>query len=162
MNFARELVDSAAADRPALVALGRDGSRREIAFGEVADRSARFAAALAGQGVGRGDVVMTIVGNRPEWVYAMVAIWRLGAVAQPCIEQLRPRDLRARMELVDPRAVVVDERDAAVVEESGFDGPVLVVPDERHFEAEPAPAVPEVNTISAGSAAPRSAAPIRR
>ena len=33
--------------------------------------------------------------------------------------------------------VVADERDASVVEESGFDGPVLVVPDERHFEAEP-------------------------
>jgi acyl-coenzyme A synthetase/AMP-(fatty) acid ligase len=140
VNFARDVVDAAEPERPALVALSRDGGRSEIAFAEVADRSARLAGTLAARGVGRGDVVMTLVGNRPEWVYAMVAIWRLGAVAQPCIEQLRPRDLRARMELVDPRAVVVDERDAAVVEESGFDGPVLVVPDERHFEAEPAPA----------------------
>ncbi|MBN1530598.1 MAG: AMP-binding protein, partial [Thermoleophilaceae bacterium] len=140
MNFARDVVDAAEPGRPALLTLARDGERREIAFAEVADRSARLAGALAARGVGRGDVVMTLVGNRPEWVYAMVAVWRLGAVAQPCIEQLRPRDLRARMELVDPRAVVVDERDASVVEESGFDGPVLVVPDERHFEADPAPA----------------------
>ena len=78
----------------------------------MADRSARLAGALAGAGVGRGDVVMTLVGNRPEWVYAMVAFWRLGAVAQPCTEQLRPRDLRARMDAVEPRAVVADERDA--------------------------------------------------
>ena len=34
---------------------------------------------------------MTLVGNRPEWAYAMVACWRLGAVAQPCTEQLRAR-----------------------------------------------------------------------
>ena len=47
---------------------------------------------------------MTLIGNRPEWVYAMVACWWLGAVAQPCTEQLRPADLRARMDKVEPRA----------------------------------------------------------
>ena len=70
----------------------------------------------------------------------MVAAWRLGAVAQPCTEQLRARDLRARMEAVEPRVVVADERDAAVVAEAGFDGPVLTVPDERLYAGEPAPA----------------------
>jgi acyl-coenzyme A synthetase/AMP-(fatty) acid ligase len=140
VNFARDVVDAAEPARPALLALGRDGGRADIAFAEVADRSARLAGTLAAGGVGRGDVVMTLVGNRPEWVYAMLAIWRLGAVAQPCIEQLRARDLRARMDVVGPRAVVVDERDAGVVEGAGFDGPVLVVPDERLYEADPAPA----------------------
>jgi acetyl-CoA synthetase len=140
VNFAREVVDAADPARPALVALARDGGRREISFGEVADRSARLAGALAARGVGRGDVVMTLIGNRPEWVYAMVACWRLGAVAQPCTEQLRPADLRARVEAVGPRAFVADERDAGLVDEAGFDGPVLIVPDEALFEAEPAPA----------------------
>ena len=116
----------------------RDGERREISFGEVADRSARLAGALAARGVGRGDVVMTVVGNRPEWAYAMLACWRLGAVAQPCTEQLRPADLRARMEMVDPRAVVADARDLELVTASGFDGPVLAVPDEALFDATPA------------------------
>ena len=64
---------------------------------------------------------MTMVGNRPEWVYAMVAAWRIGAVAQPCTEQLRPADLRARMEAVRPRVVVADERDADTVAASGFE-----------------------------------------
>ena len=140
MNFAREVVDRADPARPALLALARDGARREISFAEVADRSARLAGALAARGVGRGHVVMTLVGNRPEWVYAMVAAWRLGAVAQPCTEQLRARDLRARMEAVEPRVVVADERDAAVVAEAGFDGTVLSVPDERLYAGAPAPA----------------------
>ena len=73
--------------RPALVAIGRDGERCEISFGEVADRSARPAGALAASGVGPGDVVMTVIGNRPEWAYAMVACWRSGR-AQPRTEQL--------------------------------------------------------------------------
>jgi acyl-coenzyme A synthetase/AMP-(fatty) acid ligase len=140
VNFAREVVDAADPGRAALVALAADGSRREIAFGELADRSARLAGHLAGQGVRRGDVVMTIVGNRPEWVEAMVACFRLGAVALPCTEQLRPADLRRRMDAVEPRMVVADERDAATVEQAGFDGPVVRVPDERLYEAPAAPA----------------------
>jgi acyl-coenzyme A synthetase/AMP-(fatty) acid ligase len=140
VNFARDVVDAADPRRPALVALAADGARREIGFGEVADRSARLAGALAGRGVARGDAVMTLIGNRPEWVYAMVACWRLGAVAQPCTEQLRPADLRARMDKVEPRAIVADARDADLVAEAGFAGPVLVVPDDRVFESEPAPA----------------------
>jgi acetyl-CoA synthetase len=140
VNFARDVVDGADPAQLALISIARDGARSEISFGEVADRSARFAGALAARGVRRGDVVMTLVGNRPEWVYAMVAAWRLGAIAQPCTEQLRPADLRARVDEVSPAAFVADERDAALVAEAGFDGPLLVVPDERLYEAEPAPA----------------------
>ncbi len=141
MSFVAELVDAAEPSRLALVAIGRDGERREIPFGEVADRSARMAGALAAAGVESGDVVMTVVGNRPEWAYALLACWRLGAVAQPCAEQLRPADLRARMEKVEPAAVVADERDLDVVAAGGFDGPVLAVQDERLFAHDPLPAV---------------------
>src|SRR3954468_21499839 len=141
MNFALDVVESAPPESPAMIALGRDGTRTEISFGEVADRSARLAGTLAARGVQRGDVVMTVVGNRPEWVYAMVACFRSGAVALPCTEQLRPKDLRARMDKVEPRAVIVDERDLPTVEETGYSGEVLVVPDERLFDAEPHPAL---------------------
>jgi acyl-coenzyme A synthetase/AMP-(fatty) acid ligase len=139
VNFARDVVDGADPAQLALISIARDGARSEIAFGAVADRSARLAGALAARGVRGGDVVMTLVGNRPEWVYAMVAAWRLGAIAQPCTEQLRPADLRARIDKVSPAAFVADERDAQLVTEAGFDGPVLVVPDERLYDAEPAP-----------------------
>jgi acetyl-CoA synthetase len=140
MSFVGEVVDAADPSGLALVELARDGNRREIAFGEVAYRSAGLAGALAARGVGRGDVVMTVIGNRPEWAYAMLACWRIGAVAQPCAEQLRPADLRARMEKVEPRAVVADVRDVELVSAAGFDGPVLAVPDDTLYEAEAPPA----------------------
>jgi acyl-coenzyme A synthetase/AMP-(fatty) acid ligase len=140
MNFVRGVVDAADPSRLALVAVSREGERREIRFGEVADRTARLAGTLASTGVGRGDVVMTMVGNTPDWAYAMLACWRIGAVAQPCTEQLRPADLRARMEKVEPRTVVVDRRDLELVTETGFDGPLLVVPDAQLYAADPAPA----------------------
>src|SRR5689334_19368385 len=158
MNFSRDVVDGAPAESPAMIALGRDGTRTEVTFGEVADRSARLAGTLASRGVGRGDVVMTVIGNRPEWVYAMVACFRIGAVVLPCTEQLRPKDLRARMDKVEPRAIVVDERDLGTVEETGFDGPILVIPDGRLYESAPAPAVdlsptdPALITFTSGTA----------
>jgi acyl-coenzyme A synthetase/AMP-(fatty) acid ligase len=140
MSFVAEVVDAAEPSRPALVAIAGDGGRREISFGEVADRSARLAGALLARGVGRGDVVMTVVGSRPEWAYAMLGCWRIGAAALPCSEQLRPADLRMRLDKVGPRAVVADARDLDLVASAGFDGPVLAVPDESLFEAAPAPA----------------------
>ena len=121
-GFVADIVDAADSARPALVCISADGERSEVRFGELADRSARLAGALAARGVGRGDVVMTVLGNRPEWAYTMLACWRLGAVAQPCTEQLRPADLRARIELVAPRAVVADQRDLDLVGATGFDG----------------------------------------
>src|SRR3954470_21590646 len=141
MNFAVEVVDAAPAERLALVELARDGARREWSFGEVAEHSSRLAGTLAARGVGKGDVVMTVIGNRPEWVYAMVACFRIGAVALPCTQQLRPKDLRARIAVVEPRLVVTDARDLEAVEGSGFDGPVLAIPDESLFDSAPARAV---------------------
>jgi len=140
MNFARDVIDAAPPRDRAVVALGRDGSRRELSFGEVSERAARLAGTLAARGIGQGDVVMTVVGSRPEWVLAMLACFRLGAVALPCTEQLRAADLRLRMDAVEPRLVIADERDAATVEEAGFEGELIRVPDDGLFEGAPAPA----------------------
>ena len=140
------------------MALTESGSRREISFGELSDRSARVAGALAAHGVARGDVVMTVIGNRPEWVEAMVACFRIGAVALPCTEQLRPKDLCARMDLAEPRLVVADERNAEAVQEAGFTGPVLTIPDESIYNEPPAPAEdlgpddPALITFTSGTA----------
>src|SRR5581483_12427091 len=89
MNFSRDVVDQAPPNGLALLELGRNGTRREWTFNEVADKSARLAGALSAHGVTRGDVVMTLIGNRPEWVFAMVACFRLGAAVLSCNEQLR-------------------------------------------------------------------------
>jgi acyl-coenzyme A synthetase/AMP-(fatty) acid ligase len=141
VNFASDVVDAAPPDRRALIALERDGSRAEISFGEVSERSAGMAGALAARGVRRGDVVMTMIGNRPEWVYAMVACFRIGAVALPSTEQLRPKDLRARFDRIEPRVVVADQRNLDTLAASGFGGDVVTVPDDRLYDFPRAPAV---------------------
>ena len=158
MNFATEVVGAVSPSRTALVALSADRSRRQLSFGEVSERSARLAGKLTEQGAARGSVVMTVIGNRPEWVETMIACFRIGAIALPCTEQLRPKDLRERMDLTEPRLVVADERDADAVREAGFDGPLLTIPDESLYEAAPAPAEdlaaddPALITFTSGTA----------
>ena len=139
MNFARDLVDAADPARLALVALDRDGGRCEWSFGEVSERSAALAGALAARGVGRGDVVLTLVGNRPEWVLTMVACFRIGAVVLPCTEQLRARDLRLRLDVAKPAVIVCDARNRGELDAAAPDCPVLTIPDEALYAAAPAP-----------------------
>jgi len=141
VNFARDVVDAAPPDRLALVELAHDGTRREWSFGEVADRAARLAGTFAAHGVRRGDVVMTLIGNRPDWVCAMVACFRVGAVVLPCTEQLRAKDLRLRLDAAQPALVLADERNAAELGAAEPSCPVLTIPDEALYAAEPAPAV---------------------
>ncbi len=144
MNFARDVLDRLPPDQLALLELAHDGRRREWSFGEVSARSARLAGALARRGVGRGDVVMTLIGNRPEWVLSMCACFRLGAVVLSCTEQLRAKDLRLRLAVARPRLVLADERNRVELEAAlggNSDTEVALVPDESLFEAPPAPAV---------------------
>jgi acyl-coenzyme A synthetase/AMP-(fatty) acid ligase len=139
MNFAREIAAANPPECRALVELTRAGDRREWTFGEVDDRSARMAGAFARLGIGPGDVVMTLIGNRPEWVFAMVACFRIGAVVLPCTEQLRAKDLRLRIDAVDPALIVADERNRAELEAAQPACAVVLVPDERLYAGEPAP-----------------------
>jgi acetyl-CoA synthetase len=144
VNFARDVVEAAPPGRRALVALDRDGGRREWAMGELAEDARAIAARFHALGLGRGDVVLTLLGNTPEWVLTMVACFRQGLVVLPCTEQLRSNDLRFRLKVSEPTLVVCAERNAQVLEAAGWTGPTLWAPFERGLPetaaAPPAPA----------------------
>ena len=140
MNFGLNVLEPLPHDGQILVSIDTNGARREWTAGEIADSSARLAGALAERGVARGDVVLTLIGNRPEWVLALMACWRIGAVALPCNEQLRGKDLAVRIAAVPPRLVIADERDLETVRAAGYEGDLVTVPDESLFAGAPAPA----------------------
>ncbi len=110
MNFIEDVVEGFPAARPALIEVDAEGSRRVHHFGELFARSAGLSGAFAARGVERGDVVMTLVGSRVEWVLALLACWRMGAVALPCNPQLRRKDLELRARAAGPKLAVGEPR----------------------------------------------------
>jgi len=108
VNFI-ELMEDSPASRLGVVAVDAQGSRRDWHFGELIACSAGLSGAFAARGVKRGDVVMTLVGNRIEWVLALLACWRMGAVALPCSTMLRRQDLALRVAAADPKLCVGED-----------------------------------------------------
>jgi acyl-coenzyme A synthetase/AMP-(fatty) acid ligase len=116
-----------------LIALDERG-RREYSAAEL--EAAAAALALPAE---RGDVVLTLVGNRVEWVVTMLACFRHGFVALPCNEQLRAKDLRMRIDATRPVVIVAHERNREVIDAAGWDGPVVWAPFVPGEAAAPAP-----------------------
>ncbi len=97
------------ASRLGIVVVDAAGNRRDWHFGELIARSAGLSGAFAARGVKRGDVVMTLVGNRIEWALTLLACWRMGAIALPCSPQLRRHDLELRAAAAAPALCVTAE-----------------------------------------------------
>lgn len=137
MNFV-ELMEGSPASRLGIVAIDAEGNRRDWYFGELIACSAGLSGAFAARGVERGDVVMTLVGNRVEWVLSLLACWRMGAVALPCSTQLRRHDLEVRVAAADPKLCVGEEELLAEmpdgVEAMGMDGVAAVLDEDRPQE----------------------------
>jgi acyl-coenzyme A synthetase/AMP-(fatty) acid ligase len=109
VNLIEDLMERSPASRLGIVAVDAEANRRDWYFGELIARSAGLSGAFAARGVRRGDVVMTLAGNRIEWVLTLLACWRMGAVALPCNTQLRRHDLELRAAAAAPKLCVGEE-----------------------------------------------------
>jgi acetyl-CoA synthetase len=138
LNFTRDLIENAPARARALVELARDGRRREWTFQALNEAATALAGSLHAHGVRKGDVVLTLVGNRPEWAITMLACFRQGYVVLPCTEQLRPKDLQLRLNVARPHLIVADRRNEHLLK--GWSGSTLWVPFDDPSHTPPPPA----------------------
>ncbi len=75
-------------------------------YRELRDAVARFAGALRGQGVERGDRVIVYMPMVPEAVIAMLACARLGAVHSVVFGGFASHELASRIDDAQPKAIV--------------------------------------------------------
>jgi bile acid-coenzyme A ligase len=90
-----------APDEPAVTCEGRTLTR-----GQLDSSTNRLARAYAELGVGQGDYVTVVMPNSIEWVQAVLAAWKLGAVPQPLSARLPNAELAALLELRPPALLV--------------------------------------------------------
>ncbi|MCG8460891.1 MAG: long-chain fatty acid--CoA ligase [Holophagales bacterium] len=72
----------------------RDGRWDWITYGDFGRRVDNFRGGLAKMGIGQGDTVAIISGNRTEWAIAAYATYGLGARYCPMYETQKPDDWR--------------------------------------------------------------------
>lgn len=89
-----------------------DGSDAKYTYGEIVDRSDSAAIWLREAGVGKGDVVMLMLGNQIELWVAMLAVMKIGAVILPTSEALPTVDLADRVVRAKVKAVIANPTDA--------------------------------------------------
>ncbi|OBF89342.1 AMP-dependent synthetase [Mycobacterium sp. 852002-51152_SCH6134967] len=78
--------------------------------GELDASTNRLARAYAELGVREGDYVTVVLPNSIEWVQAVLATWKLGAIPQPLSPRLPDAELTGLLKL-RPRALVVGRAD---------------------------------------------------
>ena len=82
---------------------------RRASFAEVGERAERLAAALAGLGIGVGDVVATFCWNHQEHMEAYLAVPCMGAVMHTLNIRLFPDQLRYVVDHAGDRVVIIDD-----------------------------------------------------
>jgi acetyl-CoA synthetase len=95
--------------RLALLEWRRDGSLKPTSYGELKDKSDRFAAALAKAGVGAGDRVAILLPQSVETVVAHLATYKLGAIALPLASLFGQEALEHRLTDAGATALVTNE-----------------------------------------------------
>ncbi|MDY6837399.1 MAG: propionyl-CoA synthetase [Thermodesulfobacteriota bacterium] len=79
---------------------------QKFTYQELRDEVARFAGALAAQGVKKGDRVLIYMPMIPQAVIAMLASARLGAVHSLVFGGFAPRELATRIQDAQPKVIV--------------------------------------------------------
>ena len=113
LNIAYEALDRHVIDghgpQVAIRWLGRDGTRRDITYADLAADAARFANVLTMQGLGRGDRLFALMGRVPELYSAALGTMKAGLTFTPLFAAFGPEPIRSRMEIAGATALVTTE-----------------------------------------------------
>ncbi|HET9994730.1 MAG TPA: benzoate-CoA ligase family protein [Candidatus Acidoferrum sp.] len=104
-NLAEYFLDVPARKHPARIAIA--GEPREVPYEELAALANSVGNALLGQGVTRGDRVLIVLPDSPEFMAAFFGVAKIGAVAVPVNPFARTADYIHYLENCEPRVAIV-------------------------------------------------------
>ncbi|HEX6760501.1 MAG TPA: acetate--CoA ligase [Propionibacteriaceae bacterium] len=110
LNIAYEAVDRHAigprASKVALRTLDERGQATDLSYAELRSLTNRFANALRGLGVGRGETVFTLLGRVPELYVTVLGALKNGSVVAPLFSAFGPDPVSQRLQLGNGRVLV--------------------------------------------------------
>jgi acetyl-CoA synthetase len=110
LNIAHEAVDRHARgslrDHVAIRWLGKNGSIRDISYGELSAQSNRFANVLRALGVGKGERVFSLADRIPELYFAALGTLKNTSVFCPLFPAFGPGPIQQRLSRGDAKVLV--------------------------------------------------------
>lgn len=107
LNAAEEALYRHPQDALALV-WRRGPERRELTFGEVVAGADALAAELHARGIGPGSRVAVLLPRRPELLFALFAVWQLGAAVVPLFTAFGPTAIATRVDAAEAELLITD------------------------------------------------------
>ena len=108
-NFGYDVVDVIAAnepDRTAMIWCNPKGDERKFTFGDISRLSNKAANYFRSLGIGKGDMVLTILKRHYQFWYVSVALHKLGAIMVPATFMLTKHDIEYRVRAADIKACI--------------------------------------------------------
>jgi len=114
LNIAHEAIDrhanGARRDQLALRWLSRDGKTKDFTYGDLQDRTNRFANVLRKLGIGKGDAVFALAGRIPELYITALGTLKNGGLFCPLFSAFGPDPLRQRLSKGEAKVLVTTTR----------------------------------------------------
>ena len=101
-------------NRPAVIILGSDGSRSEVTSAALNRAVNKIANGLAGQGIGRSDVVAMMAPDKDQYAAVYFASLKLGAAFTPINPAYRSSEVTRQLDDAEPAAFFVSRSVADV------------------------------------------------
>jgi long-chain acyl-CoA synthetase len=98
-----------------------------LSYGEVLARAAALKAALAGNGLVRGDRIAIAMHNRPEWVVAFMAVAALGATPVLLNYRASPSELSSALAETEVKSLIAEPEIAARTDPVWREGRLIAV-----------------------------------
>jgi acyl-coenzyme A synthetase/AMP-(fatty) acid ligase len=117
-----------------------DGDKeKKFSFEELKILSSKGATSLKEIGIQRGDKVLVMLPNIPEWWEIMLSLMRLNAIPIPATTLLTARDIHYRLSATDIKAIISTDEEALKVEDAlnvsypiaHMNSPILIIVGER-------------------------------
>lgn len=101
-----------------------DGNERRVTFAELLGEARRFGNALIELGVKKGDPILHMLPRLSEAHAVQLGTFAAGAVAVPCSEMLKAKEIAYRAQASGAKVVVADASIAEAVEAARRDSPL--------------------------------------
>ena len=107
---------------------------KKFSFSALKKLSSKGAGAFKKMGLNKGDKVIVLLPNIPEWWEIMLALMRINAIPIPATTLLTSKDIEYRLTATDIKAIITIDEETEKVEEAvngSKTNPLLVITGER-------------------------------